>query len=253
MSSAPAIRLVPDLDSPTDVEHWEQALCEAFEDTQRDAEFLPLAEEALRACPTDSAILCLAATAALLDGRAERALVFLKRLSKRYIPGPSVHLLHALALAQQNKLAPARLLLERHDLYIPYAALRVFPGGRMRSNWLIDQLARIRGQQISQQRPRTGAGRATSKAAAKPRAGGRPRKTPAAPTADSTVAQPPALPQIDVDIPFTAEFDLGPLLAATRSAPDSEGRLYRLRQQLAHLGLAQGFDELLCLPQLHGI
>jgi SNF2 family DNA or RNA helicase len=207
----------------------------------------------VRICPGDGEILCLAATAALLDGRAERALVFLKRLSKRYVPGPSTHLLHALALAQQNKLAPARVLLERHGLAEPYVAFRAFPGGMVRRKWLADRLAAILEQQSSAERRRanSGTGRAATKPARKPRVADSPRRMPTAPAEAAAAA--PGLPQIDVDIPFAAEFDLAPLLAATRSEPDSQGALYRLREQLAHLGLAQGFDELLCLPHLHGI
>jgi hypothetical protein len=49
----------------------------------------------------------LAATAALLDERPERALVFLKRFSKR-ASAPAEHLLHALALNQVNKRVAAR-------------------------------------------------------------------------------------------------------------------------------------------------
>ena len=38
-----------------------------------------------------------------------------------------------------------------------------------------------------------------------------------------------------------------------RSAPESDGRWHGLRERFAHLGLAQGFDELLCLPHLRDI
>ncbi len=55
----------------------------AFADADRDSGFLPLAEEALAACPGDPVILMLAATAALLDRQPVRALVFLKRFSNR--------------------------------------------------------------------------------------------------------------------------------------------------------------------------
>src|SRR5205807_2416861 len=73
----------------------------------------------------------------------ERALVLLKRYSKRYGCGDTHHLLHALALAEQNKLAAARALLERHELTFPYAAMRAFPGGWSRSAWLVVRLDAI--------------------------------------------------------------------------------------------------------------
>jgi hypothetical protein len=43
----------------------------------------------------------------------------------------------------------------------------------------------------------------------------------------------------------------GTLGSALQKAPDRGW--YHLRERFAHLGLAQGFDELLCMPHLHGI
>ena len=71
--------------------------------------------------------------------------------------------------------------------------------------------------------------------------------------ADEASVAPPSLPRIDIEIPLTIEFDPAPLLAAGKTAPESDGGWYQLRERFAHLGLAQGFDELLCLPHLHGI
>jgi hypothetical protein len=64
------------------VEPFDEA---AFADPDRTADFLSLAEEAARTQPGDGRILLLAATAALLDQNPERAQVFLKRFSKRYV------------------------------------------------------------------------------------------------------------------------------------------------------------------------
>jgi SNF2 family DNA or RNA helicase len=66
-------------------------------------------------------------------------------------------------------------------------------------------------------------------------------------------AAPPGLPLIDIDIPFSAEFDLAPLAHALSKPPESDGGWYTLRERFAHLGLAQGFDELLCLPHLRDV
>ena len=52
---------------------------------------------------------------------------------------------------------------------------------------------------------------------------------------------------------MTVDLDLAPLQAAAKGTPEADGGWYRLRERFAHLGLAQGFDELLCLPHLHGI
>src|SRR6202011_1077489 len=53
--------------------------------------------------------------------------------------------------------------------------------------------------------------------------------------------------------PFRAELDLAPLISAWMHRPEHDGRWWRLRERFAHLGLAQGFDELLCLPHLVGV
>ena len=56
---------------------WHSRLATAFEEATLGSRFLPLAEEAIAACPQSPEVLLLAATAALLDGRHERATQFL--------------------------------------------------------------------------------------------------------------------------------------------------------------------------------
>src|SRR5712691_10768394 len=80
-------------DSSNLADTWAERLNKAFKDASRTSGFLTLAESAVEACPRDPIILTLAATAALLDQRPERALAFLKRLSKRYSATPTDHLL----------------------------------------------------------------------------------------------------------------------------------------------------------------
>ena len=48
------------------------------------------------------------------------------------------------------------------------------------------------------------------------------------------------------------EFDLVALSSRASREPEQDGRWFGLRERLAHLRLAQGFDELLCLPHLTG-
>jgi superfamily II DNA or RNA helicase len=227
---------------------WDQTLLDAFADVQRTSGFLSLAEQAVQAHPGDALILSLAATAALLDDHPERAQVFLKRLSKRYVPGETYHLLSALALAQQNKLGAAYAVLEREDLDYAFAAMRAFPGGPERRDWLMTRLDAISAWNRPAVRKRAPAGAPPARA---PAAKSRPLGVPPAKIAAPPV--PPGLSRIEVDIPFAAEFNLAPLLAATATAPEEDGGWYGLRERFAHLGLAQGFDELLCLPHLQGI
>jgi SNF2 family DNA or RNA helicase len=61
------------------------------------------------------------------------------------------------------------------------------------------------------------------------------------------------LQRLTVNIPIVVESDLGPFLGAAAGQAESEGGWFLLRERLARLGLAQGFDELLCLPHLKGI
>jgi len=88
-----AQRALPFGDPPKSADEWAELLDKAFGDTARSSGLLAVAEGALRAHPANALILCLAATAALLEERPERALIFLKRYHKRYVPGDTYHLL----------------------------------------------------------------------------------------------------------------------------------------------------------------
>jgi superfamily II DNA or RNA helicase len=238
-------------DVPHESEIWSERLLAAFADADLHSGFLLLAEQAIEACPGDAIILLLAAMAALLDGRPERAQVYLKRFSKR-ASAPTGHLLHALALNQVNKRHAARALLESNGLTSRSAAVRVFPGGSNRLPWLIRQLDSIMDR--AAQLPGT---RSTVRAKVKPataKAGGAvsPRKAPK-PAAVAFAPTPPPLARVDIDIPLTIEFDVEPLLSALARDAEPGGRWFGLRERFAHLGLAQGFDELLCLPHLDGV
>ena len=118
----------PDLfaNEPHEADIWSERLLAAFADVNLHSGFLPLAEQAIEACPGDAIILMLAAMAALLDERPKRALVLLKRFSKR-ASAPAGDLLHALALNQLDKRAAARALLESNGLNSRWSAARAFP------------------------------------------------------------------------------------------------------------------------------
>jgi superfamily II DNA or RNA helicase len=240
-------------DQPEDICGWDQILSAAFADPNRTSGFLSQAEEAVRAQPGDGLILLLATTAALLDQNPERAQVFLKRFSKRYVAISAYHLLRALALAEQSKLGLARSVLETHQLTNRLDALQYF--GWTRRAWLFGQYSRIFEGDIVGRRKRTasdtGGSRVQRTKPRKPQ--DRSRLVRDAPAALPAPPAPAGLPLIDMDIPFIAELDLAPLLSALHKPPESNGGWYGLRERLAHFGLAQSFDELLCLPHLRGI
>ena len=257
MRASPQLPLFP-LEPTSDAGLWVERFSRYFDDPKRHSGFLELAESAVGACPGDPSILTLAATAALLDQRPERALVFLKRISKRYSATPTDHLLQALALFQEGKRLAARGLLVRHELTEWPAALQVFPGGIERMRWLAEQIDTIMElAHLLPQKRQPAAARSKAKPAPAPRPERASRKfaPPSAPAATTGVAagaiQP--LPKIDVDISFAAEVDLGPMLQSVAHLPEPEGRWWELRQRFTHLGFAQGFDELLCLPHLTGV
>jgi hypothetical protein len=242
---------VPRSERPDTAAGLDRLLRAAFADRSRRSGFLPQAEEAVRARPGDGHILLLAATAALLDEEPRRAQVFLKRFSKRYVATDSSHLLGALVLAQENKLEFARSVLEAHTLTSPFNALSVFPGGLARQAWLSQQYDRIFDRDKAPWHKRAVARKVKFPVKAKRSAA--PDKRLRAHQAETRPRSLPPLPRIDIDIPLSAEIDLAPLLAASQMPPQSDGGWWSLRERFAHLGLAQGFDELLCLPHLRGV
>jgi superfamily II DNA or RNA helicase len=245
-------RLPLDLPSPT--ETWIERLSEALDDPNRHCGFLAQAESAVEACPGDGIILALAATSALLDERPERALVFLKRFSKRYRARPTEHLLQALALHQSKKTVAARALLERHDLTVWHNAFQVFPAGQARFRWLAEQLDAIMGRgHAAFRRPTAMSAKGRAKPARQLRPVDRSRRAAPSAAARELAKLPPPLPQIAIEIPFRVELDLAALMSARSHRPEEDGRWWRLRERFAHLGLAQGFDELLSLPHLVGV
>jgi hypothetical protein len=87
-------------DQAADADTWADKIADALNRGERHP--LALAEEAVRTCPGDYTLLCLAATAALIEERPDRAQLYLKRLRKRYEPGPTYPLLLALRSISRN-------------------------------------------------------------------------------------------------------------------------------------------------------
>src|SRR5215831_12410341 len=246
-SSAQAVFSFPDQaeklpsgDRPASASGWERILLAAFTDPERCGGFLPQAEEAVRAQPGDGHILLLAATAALLDGQPARAQIFLKRFSKRYVAVASSHLLRALTLAQVGKLKFARSVLEANRLSSLFDGLCNFPGGPVRQAWLSREYDRIFERRKASRRKREAAVvplkvKALNKA--QPSAAREER----APVAAAQAPPQPQLPLTDIEIPFSIELDLAPMLEAAPKEPARNGNWWGLRERFAHLGLAQGF------------
>ena len=249
---------------PSPAETWIERLAGLLDDPSRTSGFLEEAEQALAACPDHPGILVLATVSALLDRKPEKAFGFLKRLRKSHKRRRPDYLLEALALFQTNKSHAARVLLERHAMTDWWDAWRVFPAGQARFRWLADQVNGIMGRIDPYRRTKraktkrskitdakTGPTKKPEKGARRPSSSDRAERL--CPSVTEPASSPAPLPEIAIDIPFTIEFDLAPLASTMARTPERNGQWWRLRERFAHLGLAQGFDELLCLPQLVGV
>jgi len=224
------------------------------------ARVLALAEEAIRAYPTDAALLNLGALAALLEEKPARALTFLKRLNKRYIPRRDDHLYKALALAQQGRWPQANNILKQHRLDRLDTAVDCTPCGEFLGEWIVHWITeiRFRMQQITRQGERKpyNATRMPTKKEDAPVVTARNAATIEAPAAFAALEEQfPELSRAEANVPL--QFDLAVedvLLPDGIVLSDADaGRWYHLRREFARLNLLQGFDELLCLPQLHGV
>ena len=147
--SRAAPTLVPTLetaDDEVDADNWFRRLAAAFARHDPPDGFLPLAERALAACPGDIDLLLLAANAALIDGRHERALVFLKRFHKR-AESPAEHLLRAFAVHLAGLRAAAKTMLERHGLSDPLVAFKYYPAGMSQVDWFVNRFNEIKQEE----------------------------------------------------------------------------------------------------------
>ena len=242
-------------DTTRDKEGWANALNEAFR--TRQSHPLQLAEQATRAYPRDGYILDLAAIAALLEEKPERCLRYLKRWEKYYVVDKCHHLLRALALAQQGQIAPAAEILRHHGLDSYSNAFYWFPGDVSLRPWLREWVGRIVNQQArriiqSAQKKKTPKKSRVGKPAVPPKAV-RSETPSTSPTAEPE-STTPELPRFQAHIPVHFELTNQDAISLEGQNRDEKaGIWFRLRTEFSHLGLLQGFDELLCLPQLHQI
>ena len=249
----------------TDRTPWLNRMSDALEGASGEATLL--AADALRALPTDPVILLLAALTELAARQPDRALALLKRFHKRYEPGATSVLLTALALGQQRRFGQAQAMLQQNGLTSFAAVLPWFPGRGPMLDWLRQQMAAIRAGVARSPTPaRT---RVEKPAPIRGRMIGRTAVGPAAPSrtasghADSSSAHAPAdqagqvapsvpeLPRLDAE--FEVQFEFTNPDAILAEATTAEPGWFRLREELTRLSLFEGFDELLCLPALHGV
>ncbi len=247
---------------------------------RRDGEALGEAQAALQSHPSDPELLLMATLAALFAERPELTLRYEHRFSKRFRPIEAEGaLLRAIALAQQERWAQAAQVMKQHGnlhrsfLYLPGDwALRTWV-----NSWL-DKIKRAEKRRATAMTPEPKKAKLpdatsarkdgkTSKGAKGSRAAVSGKEENAAAisavalqsqtTTPELVAGAPPLPRIEARIPVAVtvpeSFDVTPAESEGGASAADDLTAFRLRYELSHLGLLQGFDELLCLPTLAGV
>jgi len=244
---------------------------------------LQAALPALNAYPNDAEVLLLTIMAALMDGKPDHALRFLHRFTKNWEGrGNEDQLLRAIALAQQDLWAQAALIGKQIGWPDLYGAFIYLPGGWGVRDWAHGWVRKIERFEDREKRSIAAKKAAEKRKAetAKPARGAKQSRpireeTAREPQAEETIpadaapdltsatteaaktAEPEfsALPRYQIRIPLSIEFSdsLGASLAVRGSSDEFDRGAFRLRYELAQLGLLQGFDELLCLPTLHDV
>src|SRR6266542_2739265 len=228
---------------------------------------------ALNAYPNDAEVLLLTIIAALMDNQPDQALRFLHRFSKNWRSRAyEDQLLRAIALTQQGLWAQAAMIGKQIGWPNLYSAFIYLPGSWGLRDWAHDWVRQIERFEHREKRSiaakksseRRKTGTAKSERAAKPHRREKARRPQAeemiqadaapemGPSAEPELSE---LPRYQIRIPLSVEFSdsLEASLAVRGSSDESDREAFRLRHELAHLGLLQGFDELLCLPMLRGV
>jgi superfamily II DNA or RNA helicase len=253
----------------------------------REPDALQVALPALNAYPHDPQVLLLTIIAALMDQKPDQALRFLHRFEKNWMSHEyEDQLLRAIALAQQGVWTQAAQIGAQVGWPNLYSAFVYLPGGWSLRTWAQDWVRKIEKFEDRQKRSaaaKKAAEKRKSEAAKPARPPAKARReeksqveqyrareqaeatSPGATAATEAKTEPefPPLPRYEIRIPLSVELSdwLEPVAAApgtekpVAAAPgaDSDRDSFRLRYELAQLGLLQGFDELLCLPTLRGV
>ncbi len=205
-----------------------------------------LVEEALRKYPAAGSILSVATIAALYHGKTELALRHIKYQNKLFIPNAATRACQAVALAMDGRWPIAQGLVIEHGL-TRLRANHLFP--QQISGWgkdWLNKIARWKPVDTSKKTPGDKPSRAAS--------------TPTDPTIQPTVTGstplpgiPPLLDRYTFAVPVTYRLpSLEDCQAISQAPPASPGDCL-LALDYAQLSLVKGFDELLCLDQLHGV
>ena len=211
---------------------------------------LSVARPAVAAYPTNVDILLLTVLAALYDQLPNQAQLYLNRFLKRFVPsGGEAKMLQAIIYAQQNNWPLAIRSFKRMEPDEVRHVARHLPGGETFVPWInqwLGQLQQHEWQQLVSQRKVSPKKGLQKKTPPKPT----PRKS-APSTAPPSVEMLP--PLLRYEFPVSLSLSLPDDIPTGLAAPDLDIDAFRLVHELTQLSLLQGFDELLCLPTLHGV
>jgi superfamily II DNA or RNA helicase len=246
---------------------------------RRDGEMLGEVQSALQSHPSDPELLLMAALAALFAERPDLSLRYEHRFSKRFVPIEAEgHLLRAIALAQQERWAQAAQIVKQHGYGTLHGSLLYLPGDWALRTWVhnwLNKIERAEKRRMSPPAPKRAKktvvttsvkdGKTSKSITGKRALATGKEESDAASRPDTAALQPqtetvglitgaPPLPRVAARIPVAVHLpETFDVMTEANDAGERELMAFRLRYELSHLGLLQGFDELLCLPTLRGV
>ena len=196
-----------------------------------------IAEDALRKFPGEFELLYWA-LAPLAAGQPVRALGFIRRHQKRFVPGKAVSLLLALAFAQQRQVPRAWAMLRMNGIDTLAIAARCFVGADVMLPWLRDRLAELHHEQHRAAIRRTAPPPTQPPAPVKPPT---PRQQRAGVTAVAPALSVPDLPRLDAS--FNVQVEIANAQAIVVDGTGTDMGWFALRGELTRLNLFEGFDD----------
>ncbi|MBA3766755.1 MAG: hypothetical protein H0W99_07170, partial [Acidobacteria bacterium] len=256
---------------------WKRRLREGI--VRKDGEMLGEVQSALQSHSSDPELLLMAALAALFAERPDLSLRYEQRFSKRFVPIEAEgHLLRAIALAQQERWGQAARIVKQHGYGTLHGSFLYLPGNWALRTWVhnwLNKIERAEKRRVSPPAPKRAKkiigtssvkNGKTSKSAKGKRALATGKEEGDAASRPDTaalqaqtetvglVAGVPPLPRVAARIPVAVHLpETFDVMTEANDAGERELMAFRLRYELSHLGLLQGFDELLCLPALRGV
>lgn len=246
-------------DAQNDLEEWIVAIERALSAPNRQP--LSVAKQALRLFPDEPMVLHLAGLAALLEKKPKEYLSLDKRLRRHYDPVLADHLLMAIYHAQSGRWSLAATTLQKHRLTKVRASqvASVFWKHCNKLSWTRSWLDAIQRGGKPPVKPSSAKSASSAKKPTRSDSTSAPSSKASSPPAtqdpqDALLQDFPELPKLDVRIPI--RFDLPdhaiPRFPNTLSG-ETDMTWFALRTELNHLGLLQGFSELLCLSQIQNV